>query len=83
MINFLTIKILLHKNGYTEADVCVRRIEKKKKKKKKKNKKKKKTTTKKKKQKKKKNQQQQQNKQNNTKKCKNSYEIYPEPIIDK
>ena len=28
-------------------------------------------------------QQQQQNKQNNTKKCKNSYEIYPEPIIDK
>ena len=28
MINFLTIKILLHKNGYTEADVCVRRIEK-------------------------------------------------------
>ena len=62
MINFLTIKILLHKNGYTEADVCVRRIEKKKKKK---------------------NQQQQQNKQNNTKKCKNSYEIYPEPIIDK
>ena len=29
MINFLTIKILLHKNGYTEADVCVRRIEKK------------------------------------------------------
>ena len=33
--------------------------------------------------KKKKNQQQQQNKQNNTKKCKNSYEIYPEPIIDK
>ena len=33
MINFLTIKILLHKNGYTEADVCVRRIEKKKKKK--------------------------------------------------
>ena len=34
MINFLTIKILLHKNGYTEADVCVRRIEKKKKKKK-------------------------------------------------
>ena len=61
MINFLTIKILLHKNGYTEADVCVRRIEKKKKK----------------------NQQQQQNKQNNTKKCKNSYEIYPEPIIDK
>ena len=62
MINFLTIKILLHKNGYTEADVCVRRIEKKKKKKK---------------------QQQQQKKQNNTKKCKNSYEIYPEPIIDK
>ena len=61
MINFLTIKILLHKNGYTEADVCVRRIGKKKKK----------------------NQQQQQNKQNNTKKCKNSYEIYPEPIIDK
>ena len=37
MINFLTIKILLHKNGYTEADVCVRRIEKKKKKKKKTN----------------------------------------------
>ena len=36
MINFLTIKILLHKNGYTEADVCVRRIGKKKKKKKKK-----------------------------------------------
>ena len=36
-----------------------------------------------KKKKKKKNQQQQQNKQNNTKKCKNSYEIYPEPIIDK
>ena len=35
MINFLTIKILLHKNGYTEADVCVRRIGKKKKKKKK------------------------------------------------
>ena len=33
--------------------------------------------------KKKKNQQQHQNKQNNTKKCKNSYEIYPEPIIDK
>ena len=33
MINFLTIKILLHKNGYTEADVCVRIIEKKKKKK--------------------------------------------------
>ena len=33
--------------------------------------------------KKKKNHQQQQNKQNNTKKCKNSYEIYPEPIIDK
>ena len=65
MINFLTIKILLHKNGYTEADVCVRRIGKKKKKKKKKN------------------HQQQQNKQNNTKKCKNSYEIYPEPIIDK
>ena len=32
MINFLTIKILLHKNGYTEADVCVRRIEKKNKK---------------------------------------------------
>ena len=65
MINFLTIKILLHKNGYTEADVCVRRIGKKKKKQKKKN------------------HQQQQNKQNNTKKCKNSYEIYPEPIIDK
>ena len=38
---------------------------------------------KKKKKKKKKNHQQQQNKQNNTKKCKNSYEIYPEPIIDK
>ena len=35
MINFLTIKILLHKNGYTEADVCVRRIEKNKKNKKK------------------------------------------------
>ena len=66
MINFLTIKILLHKNGYTEADVCVRRIEKKKKKKKQQQ-----------------QQQQQQNKQNNTKKCKNSYEIYPEPIIDK
>ena len=65
MINFLTIKILLHKNGYTEADVCVRRIEKKKQKKQTKQ------------------QQQQQNKQNNTKKCKNSYEIYPEPIIDK
>ena len=62
MINFLTIKILLHKNGYTEADVCVRRIEKKKKKK---------------------NQKKQQNKKKNTKKCKNSYEIYPEPIIDK
>ena len=68
MINFLTIKILLHKNGYTEADVCVRRIEKKKKKKKKNQQQ---------------QQQQQQNKQNNTKKCKNSYEIYPEPIIDK
>ena len=67
MINFLTIKILLHKNGYTEADVCVRRIEKKKKKKKNQQQ----------------QQQQQQNKQNNTKKCKNSYEIYPEPIIDK
>ena len=79
MINFLTIKILLHKNGYTEADVCVRRIGKKKKKKKKKKHKQKK----KKKKKKKKNHQQQQNKQNNTKKCKNSYEIYPEPIIDK
>ena len=37
MINFLTIKILLHKNGYTEADVCVRRIKKKKKKKNNKN----------------------------------------------
>ena len=35
MINFLTIKILLHKNGYTEADVCVRIIEKNKKNKKK------------------------------------------------
>ena len=67
MINFLTIKILLHKNGYTEADVCVRRIEKKKKKKENQQQ----------------QQQQQQNKQNNTKKCKNSYEIYPEPIIDK
>ena len=66
MINFLTIKILLHKNGYTEADVCVRRIEKKKKKENQQQ-----------------QQQQQQNKQNNTKKCKNSYEIYPEPIIDK
>ena len=69
MINFLTIKILLHKNGYTEADVCVRTIEKKKKKKKN--------------QQQQQQQQQQQNKQNNTKKCKNSYEIYPEPIIDK
>ena len=68
MINFLTIKILLHKNGYTEADVCVIRIEKKKKKKENQQQQ---------------QQQQQQNKQNNTKKCKNSYEIYPEPIIDK
>ena len=68
MINFLTIKILLHKNGYTEADVCVRRIEKNNNNN---NKNKTTTTTTKK------------NKQNNTKKCKNSYEIYPEPVIDK
>ena len=33
--------------------------------------------------KKKKNQQQKNKQTNNTKKCKNSYEIYPEPIIDK